>query len=187
MATAFAEVHDDWARIHNFACPLVLHERRQPLDDAMIAPLLARAPFTTRSEGPVAVIAADLAELPASLVADVIALAARFAEMMRVDEVRVRVEGVTGNACTKVHADYTDVRLIATYAGPGTDYVEGDDSCCPKRVPTGWIGLFKGANYGRGHAPCLHRSPPVAETGERRLVVVIDTPARAIKNDGVAQ
>lgn len=178
MATAFADIRDDWARIHDRDCPLVLAERRQPLDAATIAPLLARAPFTTRSEGPLASIADGLAELPELLVADVIALADRFARAMNVDDVRVRVEGVTGNACTRMHADYTDVRLITTYAGPGTDYVEGNDSCCPKRVPQGWVGLFKGHTYGGGHEPCLHRSPPVAETDERRLVLVIDTPSR---------
>ncbi len=179
MATVL-DVRDDWARIHDVDHPLVLDERRQPLDVATIAQLIARAPFTTRSEGPVATIADDLADLPAPLVADVAALARRFADLMGVDDVRVRVEGVTGNACTRMHADYTDVRLITTYAGPGTDYVEGDDTCCPKRVPQGWVGLFKGNLYGRGHAPCQHRSPAVANTGERRLVLVIDTPSRPV-------
>lgn len=179
MATAFADIRDDWSRIHDSGCSLVLDERCQPLNAATIAQLLARAPFTTRSKGPVAIIAEALAELPAPLVADVVALAERFANLMDSNDVRVRVEGVTGNACTRMHADYTDVRLITTYAGPGTDYIEGDDTCCPRRVPQGWVGLFKGHAYGGGHAPCMHRSPPVADTGERRLVLVIDTPARA--------
>lgn len=180
MATMLAEMRDEWSRIHDRDCPLVLEDRHQPLDATTIAPLLARAPFTQRAEGSLTSIAEQLTALPASLVADVVTLARRFAGLMNVDDVRIRIEGITGNACTKMHADYADVRLITTYAGPGTDYMASDDACCPKRVPQGWIGLFKGKTYGYGHPPCLHRSPAVAETGERRLVLVIDTPSRPI-------
>ena len=40
------------------------------------------------------------------------------------------------------------------------------------------VALFKGHEFGAGHKPCLHRSPPIEDSGERRLVLVIDTPAR---------
>ena len=178
MASILA-VRDDWARIHASEYPLVLEERGPPLAAADVTALLERGAFTVRSEGALAAIAGGLTELPTALVDDIVTLAERFATVMQVDDVRVRFEGIAGNACTKMHADYADVRLITTYAGPGTDYVEGDDECCPKRVPLGWIGLFKGALYGGSHAPCLHRSPAIADTGERRLVLVIDTPSRA--------
>ena len=89
---------------------------------------------------------------------------------------RVRLEGVIGNACWKVHADYTDPRLITTDAGPGTDYApHGEGDCCLERVPTGAIGLFKGRKFAPDHLPCFHRSPPIIDTGERRLMLVIDT------------
>lgn len=88
------------------------------------------------------------------------------------------MEGVRGNACRKVHADYTDLRLICTLAGPGTDYTLGDEpDAALLPIPTGITALFKGHEFGTGHSVCLHRSPPVGDSGERRLVRVIDTPA----------
>lgn len=89
------------------------------------------------------------------------------------------MEGVRRNACRKVHADYTDLRLICTLAGTGTDYTLGDDpDAALLPIPTGITALFKGHEFGTGHSACLHRSPPVGYSGERRLVRVIDTPAR---------
>jgi hypothetical protein len=55
----------------------------------------------------------------------------------------------------------------------------GKSDCCIERVPTGWVGLFKGRTYAPDHPPCFHRSPPVGDTGEKRLMLVIDTPLRA--------
>jgi hypothetical protein len=180
MIATYAEVMEDWTRIHERDCPLVIETRDVPLSESDIAPLLAKAPFALRAEGEVGELSAQLAELPNALIADIAALANRFAELTGKSSLRVRLEGVTTNACKKVHADYTDVRLITTYAGPGTDYApHGDGDCCLERVPTGAVALFKGRLFGAGHEPCLHRSPPIEGSGEARLVLVIDTPVRA--------
>lgn len=183
MLAANTDVLDDWSRIRDRAVPLVIEHRTQPLPDAMLTALLDRAPFTIRAEGELLAVLVQLADLPDALRADVADLAMRFTALMRVDAVRVRVEGVVSNACKKVHADYTDVRLITTYAGPGTDYAPhgpdaGDAVCCLEPVPTGAIALFKGRTFAPDHPPCLHRSPPIAGSGARRLVLVIDTPAK---------
>ncbi|MGL5837558.1 MAG: DUF1826 domain-containing protein [Sphingorhabdus sp.] len=184
MIATYAEVMEDWTRINERDCPLVIEERASPLGDADISPLLAKAPFVLRAEGVVDMLTGQLVELPVALIADIQALAARFAELTGNSELRVRLEGVTTNACKKVHADYTDVRLITTYAGPGTDYApHGDPECCLERMPAGWIGLFKGRLFGDGHEPCMHRSPPIEGSGEARLVLIIDTPAREISNN----
>jgi hypothetical protein len=184
MIATYAEVIEDWTRIYDRDCPLVLEEREQPLDQKDVAPLLAKAPFAIRAEGDVDTLAEQLSELPATLIADIAELAARFAQLTDNNALRVRVEGVTTNACKKVHADYTDVRLITTYAGLGTDYAPHcDPECCLARMPVGAIGLFKGRLFARlnsedGHEPCLHRSPPIEGSGAARLVLVIDTPLR---------
>ena len=180
MIAAYATVMEDWTRIHERDCTIVIEKRDVPLSDSDIAPLLSKAPFTLRAEGELEGLAAQLAELPDTLVADIEALANRFADLTGKSSLRVRLEGVTTNACKKVHADYTDVRLITTYAGPGTDYApHGDGDCCLERVSTGAVALFKGRLFGAGHDPCLHRSPPIEGSGEARLVLVIDTPMRA--------
>jgi hypothetical protein len=180
MIASYAEIMDDWARIHGSDCPLYLEDRAQPLGDTTLADMLAMTPFSRHFEGPLSQLGNYLVDLPRDLADDIMALARRFADLMAVDAVRVRVERVDSNACKKVHADYTDVRLITTYAGPGTDIApHGDANCCLERVPTGWVGLFKGLTYAAGHAPCFHRSPPVEGTGDRRLMLVIDTPRRS--------
>src|SRR3989344_5468187 len=136
-------------------------------------------PFATAGAGRPDALLADLPALPDSIARCIEDLASRFASLMQCETVRVRLEGVTGNACRKVHADYTDLRLICTLAGPGTDYTLEDDPDGPlQRISAGLVGLFKGHEFGAGHKPCLHRSPPIEDSGERRLVLVIDTPAR---------
>lgn len=176
MLATHADVMDDWSRIHDPACPLMIEQREPPVPDSAMAPLLADAPFATRAEGDLSAVLAQLENLPDALRVDIGALAQRFMDLMQVDAIRVRVEGVSTNACKKVHADYTDVRLITTYSGPGTDYApHGDADCCLERVPTGAVALFKGRTYAPDHPPCLHRSPPIEGSGKRRLVLVIDT------------
>jgi hypothetical protein len=142
-----------------------------------VATMQAMPPFTRRCEGPLAGLASNVVDLPADLAKDIAELANRFAGVMAVNAVRVRLERVDTNACKKIHTDYTYVRLITTYAGPGTDFApHGAEDCCLERVPTGWIGLFKGRTYAPDHPTRFHRSPPVGDTGEKRLVLVIDTP-----------
>jgi Protein of unknown function (DUF1826) len=181
MIAAQTMLMDQWAQIHNRECPLHLEQREPPLSDATLAAMLALEPHMRRFEGDPKGVRAAFADLPSDLVADVEALSRRFAQVMNVSAVRVRIERTDSNACRKVHADYTDVRLITTYAGPGTDIAphadENDRSdCCLERVPTGWVGLFKGRTYDADHRPCYHRSPPAGDMGEKRLVLVIDTP-----------
>ena len=181
-AAAAATELDEWAAIHSADCPLHLEPRDPPLAPASLSAMLARAPAMLKFEGTPDAVAAHYADLPADLIADVATHARRFAEVMRVATVRVRIERTDSNTCRKVHADYTDVRLTINYAGPGTDVAphaseEDRSECCLERVPTGWIGLFKGRTYHPEHPACYHRSPPAGDMGEKRLVLVIDTPA----------
>lgn len=46
------------------------------------------------------------------------------------------------------------------------------------RILTGAVALFKGHDFGPAHAACLHRSPPIEDRGERRVMLVIGTPAQ---------
>lgn len=181
MSAANALVIDRWAQIHDRDCPLHLEPRNPPLAAATLDAMLALDPVMLRFEGEPQGVHEAFADLPGDLVADVEVLCRRFAQVMKVATVRVRIERTDSNACRKVHADYTDVRLITTYAGPGTDIApHADDAdrsdCCLERVPAGCVGLFKGRTYHADHKPCFHRSPPAGDMGEKRLVLVIDTP-----------
>jgi hypothetical protein len=171
----------DWTAIHDCAHALVI-EPRDAMPMATAAAAMAQAgPFERRGAGPVAGAVAALGALPAAIGADIACLAGRFAALMQVATVRIRFEAITTNACRKIHADNTDVRLITTYTGSGTLYVPA--GCAPQEaslqpIPTGWIALFKGRAFAQGHEPCLHRSPRAGDIGEKRLVLVIDTPLR---------
>jgi hypothetical protein len=180
MASAAAAGRaDPWEAIHRHDVPLVVDSAAPPAG-AWVADLLAKAPFCWRVRGAPGAVGGLLGDAPLPLRERIVTLALRFAALMDAGEVTVRVEGVTGNACTRMHADYTDVRLILTLAGPGTEHVGGDDPSAPARqLEAGAIGIFKGRTYpgaapGR-HPPCLHRSPAIEGTGQRRLVLVIDT------------
>lgn len=103
---------------------------------------------------------------------------------------------VDTDKCRKFHVDYKSVRLVCTYAGPGTEWVDdagvdrsalGHPAPCidsanarivlragsVHRALPGDVVLLKGelGNEGRG---VVHRSPPVEATHQRRLVLTLD-------------
>lgn len=109
---------------------------------------------------------------------DIARLASAFAGLIGVRHVRLRVEAVSGNACTRFHVDTVEARLICTYRGTGTQYGVSPDGREPSRVftvPTGAPVMLRGTRW-IGGAPVglLYRSPPIAGTGETRLVLVVD-------------
>lgn len=173
-----------WEAIREHKCSLVIERRTPPFAAEVMTPLLANPDFELRLSGSLKDIVRQLAHLPDALQFDMLLLAQRFAALMKVEAMRIRLETVSSDACRKLHADYTDVRLICTYSGEGTDYAPD-----PKRpdhllrMEAGWIGLFKGRNFHPDHLSALHRSPPIAGSAARRLLLVIDTP---LKNEAPA-
>ncbi|MEG8024766.1 DUF1826 domain-containing protein [Sphingomonas aurantiaca] len=120
----------------------------------------------------------------ADIAADVAALTASFAAIMALSHVVIRLERVVGDACKRWHADYVPVRLISTYCGSGTQWIErsidragGSPVERPRSLTPGAVGLFKGRILA-GEQAIVHRSPPIAGTGEARLLLVIDSPPR---------
>lgn len=102
------------------------------------------------------------------------------------------------DGCRKIHVDHVTLRLVCTYAGPGTDWLPDQDLLRHKlgrstmelaaanrsvirdgaslqRCDAGDVILLKGEKYpgnaGRGAA---HRSPPVGTSGTARLVLKLD-------------
>jgi len=141
----------------------------------------------------------SLAELPAKLteamqdsgfehtdvhgrfIDDVTSLARTYATTMSLDRFELRLEIVTTDSCRKWHADFVTARLITTYVGSGTQWLDASDAArvrngdLPERVNqlgTGDVGLFKG-KLADG-LPAVHRSPPIDGSGERRLLLVLN-------------
>lgn len=121
----------------------------------------------------------------ADITADIAALAESFAAIMSLSHVVIRLERVIGDACKRWHADYVSVRMICTYRGSGTQWIERSVESAdapavetPRSLAEGAVGLFKGRILA-GEQAIVHRSPPIAGTGEERLLLVIDGPAPA--------
>ena len=112
------------------------------------------------------------------LIDDTAALAEMFADLMNASYLRLRLDVVTSNACRKFHVDTITARLICTLRGTGTQYGISIDGAEPQRiltVPTGAPILLRGLLWPeRPKSGLLHRSPPIAGTGETRLVLVLD-------------
>lgn len=131
--------------------------------------------------------------------ADVTRLAALFSRLTGSASFQASLATVETNKCRKFHTDYKRLRLVCTYAGPGTEWVDDRDvdrdalgheeSCFDtanarivphgrniQRARPGDVVLLKGelfpGNAGRG---AVHRSPPIEGTGERRIVLTLDT------------
>jgi Protein of unknown function (DUF1826) len=111
----------------------------------------------------------------AALTADVLALAQHFAGVMACPAIELRLDVVTDDACRKFHADYVTARLVTTFLGPGTDWLPdgADISTPPQRLDAGAVALFKGRSWPTDN-PIIHRSPPIAGTGQRRVVLVLN-------------
>lgn len=176
---ALVESSSDWRAIDRSTVALVVEQRDIVHLERVAAKLLSDAPFQRIGRGTPKTAVEALGQLPQALAHDIDDLAQRFASLMSVREVQIRLEAVTSNACRKIHADCTDLRLITTYAGPATQVLHLDAEPAVENLwsmETVWIGLFKGKNFAQGHKACLHRSPPAKDMQAKRLVLVIDTP-----------
>jgi len=118
------------------------------------------------------------------LVGDVDDLVSAFAGIARSDLVDVRLERVSHDSCWKFHRDFVEARLLTTYRGPGTEWVQPIHAERAMRAQKRFKGplehvrgndvaLFKGNCAGPGSG-IVHRSPPIAGTGCTRLLLALN-------------
>lgn len=124
-----------------------------------------------------------------ALLHDIVDVAERFAAVAECDPIDIRLDVVDHDACWKFHRDNVDLRLLTTYVGPGTQYVTpGNAERAIDRqkaydgpiehVPEQAVALFKGALCASGTG-VVHRSPPIAGSGETRLLLCLNSPSHA--------
>lgn len=131
------------------------------------------------------------------LVADVHNLVAQFARISGADLVDIRLERVTDDACWRFHRDCVEVRLLTTYLGPATEWVQPIDA--PRalaaqtrydgpleRLATGHVAVFKGSLTG-SQAGIVHRSPRIAGTGQTRLLLCLNVRSSASPEPWIPQ
>jgi hypothetical protein len=190
--SASAECGD---RIGDLGLAVLDGEPPPGIDDAIDMLTVENLP-NFRLEGPVALVAdwldmvsqtPGLLTAQAWIVADVASQARRFADMTGTTQLGLKLEVVRDNACRKLHHDYVALRLVCTYRGPGTQWLARDHEAPlgdeREVVPDHWLtsiprfasGIFAGVLL-PGARPILHRSPPIAGTGEIRLVLTINEP-----------
>lgn len=128
---------------------------------------------------------------------DLLHLADVYTELLGIERLGLRLNVFAEDMCPRFHTDKVMARLICTYSGPGTEYLDVADVDRPRLgkddgdaetsgvvgrerarvrlVPTFAVGLLKGeawpGNEGRG---AVHRSPSVVLRGARRVLLTID-------------
>lgn len=138
-------------------------------------------PFTWTAEGPPIEAARQLFKgLPLfywRLYADIRMLAQQFASISGSPDVKIRLEHVIDNSCVKFHVDNVGLRLLCTYAGPGTEWL--DQTGRVRQLSIMETAIFKGTKFPLPGERVRHRSPRVEHLPPEqrsRLVLCIDEP-----------
>ena len=125
---------------------------------------------------------------------DIQHLLLHFSEVTGSDEFRVFLATINTNMCRRFHTDINDLRMLCTYSGPGTLWLtndninhdalrnNGDNTHIVlkekkiKQAKTGAVVILKGAMYPQENVKAIvHRSPTIEESGDRRLLLRVDT------------
>lgn len=132
---------------------------------------------------------------------DIAMLAKKFGTVADTRHPRVRLTRVEDNCCALFHVDNLRLRMLCTYAGAGTQWLENRNVrrdqlgsqgrsvaeatraivVNPKTIRTipGWhVAILKGGAWpGEESTAVVHRSAPVPDSASHRLVLCIDLPA----------
>lgn len=132
------------------------------------------------------------------LAQDIVVFARDFGAALGRRHLHVQLAVLAHDGCRKFHTDNVTVRLLCTYAGPGTQWVRNEDAVrdnlgrtdvdldtanrsvlrvadAVRQCNTGDVLLLKGEAFAGNHGfGVVHRSPPIAERSLRRLVFKID-------------
>ena len=122
---------------------------------------------------------------------DILRLATLFQETTKSGEIKIQLEIVTTDKCSLFHADYYRQRLLCTYFGPGTHWLDHSnvdrsalgkgnnnsivrDETAINRANTFDVLILKGQDFGEGELAVVHRSPPIMRDNKRRVLLKID-------------
>ena len=145
----------------------------------------------------------DLGRLPAgagrdALAADIALLADMLAELLDAETIGFRLEVVGKAMCPRLHVDRVGIRLLCTYRGPGTEWLE--DASVDRRflgaasggqpdetsglllpghrieaIPPFAVALLKGSLWqGNGGRGIVHRSPAIGAEQSPRVLLAMD-------------
>jgi len=118
------------------------------------------------------------------LISDVDDLVSAFAGITRSDLVDVRLEHISDDACWKFHRDRVEARLLTTYRGSATEWIQPRHAAQAlreqkrfkgpvERLRNHDVAVFRGSCAGPASG-IVHRSPPVAGTDRTRLLLCLN-------------
>ncbi len=133
-----------------------------------------------------------------ALAEDIWQLASLFRNLADTNHARVRLERIEDDGCLLFHADTLRLRMLCTYAGPGTEWVENEnarfdqlglqgrsveaanraiviDESQIRHLPPWHVAVFSG-RLREDTPPLIHRSAPVPTEKEHRIRLCIDFP-----------
>lgn len=125
-------------------------------------------------------------------IADMAGLAREFARLDASERLQLRLETVRDDGCRRFHTDLVTLRLLCTYWGPATQWLDNAQVdrqalqngqpnaaialAAPSQLGLGWVALLKGDAYpGNADQGIVHRSPPIAREGVERVLLCIDS------------
>lgn len=173
---------------------------QRPVDTAMLSIIhwLSREPFELAYKVNVDDVSSSLhqhLDIPMEheqsgyrLIADIQRLAVLFGKYADTDQIRLTLESLDNVPCPKFHQDNITLRLICTYAGVGTQWLENSNvnthaHCCGGSVVRDTsriqqlkpfeVALMKGKRWPRNDMGIYHCSPK-PEAQQPRFVVKMD-------------
>ncbi len=174
---------EDIRRIHAPENDILLVRRPVPVECAELVASgrLGEVRFQTTARGAPSKIGRGLDQLElkapggqrARLADDILGLVCGMLAGFDWPRVEVRLDLADVQACPSFHCDNVLVRLVTTYAGPGTEYVANHEPHVVHRAAPGTLVFLKGHRHPTHQNTILHRSPALRR-GSPRLSVAID-------------
>lgn len=89
------------------------------------------------------------------------------------EKVELRIELTDQQSCPKFHCDNVYVRMLATYFGPTTEFIDRNEPNAIHRAPLYSLVFLKGHLHPTYQDRILHRSPAFL-VGEKRLCMIVN-------------
>ena len=126
-----------------------------------------------------------------SFINDIIRQISFFNTLTETPSIKLQLLVVKTNKCRLFHEDFYRQRLLCTYLGPGTEWLDHSnvnrnelgkgcngnivkDMSLINRANTFDVILLKGARYGDHTQSVIHRSPPIEHAKSTRVLLKID-------------
>jgi hypothetical protein len=96
-----------------------------------------------------------------------------FAELFGQTQMELRWEVTDQQSCPKFHCDNVYVRMLITYFGPTTEFIDQEEPGIIYRAPLHALVFLKGHKHPTYQDRILHRSPEFS-SGDKRLCMIVN-------------